>query len=151
MTTKKQVIITSNTHVTLKRTKSHLFACHLTQCSSHDVWLHQVFLTQLAHPTIVASELRGDDQPQIALKLMIVFDHKFDTNIIPMFKKNKDLMYVHFPPSKILSLYYNSKQLHELEISVTQNISLHDSLYTIELLEFAVTQRFSFCNTIQRN
>ena len=52
---KEQVMITNNTHVTLKRTKSHLCECHLTQCSTDDVGLSQVFLATLAHPTIVAS------------------------------------------------------------------------------------------------
>ena len=124
-------MITSCTHVTLKRTKSNLCECHLTSCSTHDVWLHQVFLAQLAHPTIVASELRGDDQPQIALNIMIVFDHNCDTNLILMLK-NKNLRCVHVPPSEILLLYYISKQLHSLEIFVTRNISLHYTLYTIE-------------------
>ena len=96
-------MIASNTHVTLKRTKSHLCECHLTSCSTHYVWLHQVFLAQLAHPTIVASELRGDDQSQIALKLMTVFDHNFDTNLNSMINKKhiccavssfKDILFV---------------------------------------------------------
>ena len=124
-------MITRNTHVTFKRTKSNLCECHLTSCSTHDVGLHQVFLAQLAHPTTVASELRGDDQPPIALKLMTVFDHNFDTNLISMIKT---YMFVHSPPSKIFSLYYNSSHLHSLEIFVTQHISLYYSLYTIECL-----------------
>ena len=141
-------MIIRNTHVTFKRAKSNLCECHLTSCSTHDVGLHKVFLTKLAHPTIIASELKGDDQSQLALKLMFVFDHNFDTNLILMFK-NKKKMCVRFPPTTILSLYYNSKQLHSLEIIVTQNISLHYILYTIELLEFPKTERYSLCVTIQ--
>ena len=108
-------MITRNTHVTFKRTKSNLCECHLTSCSTHDVGLHQVFLAKLAHPTIIASELKGDDQSQLALKLMFVFDHNFDTNLILMFKNKKNVCT--FPPTKILSLCYNSKQLHYLESS----------------------------------
>ena len=124
-------MITRNTHVTFKRTKSNLCECHLTSCSTHDVGLHQVFLAKLAHPTIIASELKGNDQSQIALKLMFVFDHNFDTNLILMFK-NKKNVYVFLPHKYYLC--YNSKQLHSLEIIVTQIISLHYILYTIEFL-----------------
>ena len=46
--------------------------------------LNQVFLAQLAHPTIVASALKGDEQPQIALTLLTVFDQHFDTHLISM-------------------------------------------------------------------
>ena len=37
---------------------------------------------------IVASELGDDDQSYIALKLMSVFDHHFDTSLMSMFKQN---------------------------------------------------------------
>ena len=58
-------MITSDKDVTLKHTKSHLCECHLTESSTHDVWLDQIFPAQLAHPTTVASELKSDDQGEL--------------------------------------------------------------------------------------
>ena len=97
-------MITRNTHVTLKRTKSNLCECHLISCSTHDVGLHQIFLAKLAHPTIIASESKGDDQSQLALKLMFVFDHNFDTNLILMFKNKKWFVYVVLPQKDYLCI-----------------------------------------------
>ena len=85
-------MITRNTHVTLKRGKSNLCECHLTSCSTHDVELHQVFLAKLAHPTIVASELKGDDKSQIALKIDVCLWSQFWHASHPyVYKQKKDV------------------------------------------------------------
>ena len=62
-----------------------MYYLYWKRCDWPQVWDHWC---TWAHPMIVASESRDDDQPHIALKEMSVFDHNFDTHLISFKKKH---------------------------------------------------------------
>ena len=59
-------------------------------CDSTKSSLHNSLCTW-AHLMVVASELKADDQPHIALKLISVFNHTFDINLTSIWKTIKSI------------------------------------------------------------